>query len=572
MRISPKQFLQGLLYLTPITLLALASCGGGGGGGSNTTLASYYTLSVSVTGISGVSTAASGVVLRNGGDNLTFTAPGTQPFQHQVLSGSTYNISVLTQPTTSPNKQVCTVAGPVSTMPAANTTVGVSCVTGYTIGGSTSTLPANTSVVLQNNGGDNLVVTAVSGVSTTPFTFSTPVAANGSVNVTVLTNPPGYTCTPSLNTANNIGADKGDVLIACSAITTATPPDQHVYVVNSVPSNAWSYTVNASGVPATNTASSTTGNTPSAIAVFGGKYAFVTNRGANTVSAYSVSGVLSTTPINTLTENTPVAIAVHPSGKFAYVVNQVSNSISAYSIDPATGALASIDADKSADGLQTSISTGQAFIPVAIAIDQAGTYAYVASLGNNAYSTSCGGVTTAGCITAYQIDPTTGALSSIPVVPGVSGSPYIATGQKPNSIAVDGNYVYVTNTTTNNVFVYSIGSNGQLTNTYTVTVGSNPTSIAVNPRFPYVYVTNSADDTISVFGKGGTGSTSITTSLASGLPASIAVDSTGQYAYVANKVAGKISTFQLKTSGASPTLINSSVTTGSGPISITTGP
>ena len=32
MRISPKQLLQGLLYLTPITLLALASCGGGGGG------------------------------------------------------------------------------------------------------------------------------------------------------------------------------------------------------------------------------------------------------------------------------------------------------------------------------------------------------------------------------------------------------------------------------------------------------------------------------------------------------------------------------------------------------------
>jgi len=32
MRISPKQFLSGLLYAAPILLLALASCGGGGGG------------------------------------------------------------------------------------------------------------------------------------------------------------------------------------------------------------------------------------------------------------------------------------------------------------------------------------------------------------------------------------------------------------------------------------------------------------------------------------------------------------------------------------------------------------
>jgi hypothetical protein len=34
MRISPKQLLQGLLYLAPFTLFALASCGGGGGGSS----------------------------------------------------------------------------------------------------------------------------------------------------------------------------------------------------------------------------------------------------------------------------------------------------------------------------------------------------------------------------------------------------------------------------------------------------------------------------------------------------------------------------------------------------------
>ena len=53
MRISPKSFLQGLLFMAPVTLLALASCGGGGGG-TTATLASAYTLSVNVTAASSV--------------------------------------------------------------------------------------------------------------------------------------------------------------------------------------------------------------------------------------------------------------------------------------------------------------------------------------------------------------------------------------------------------------------------------------------------------------------------------------------------------------------------------------
>ena len=571
MRISPKQFLQGLLYLTPITLLALASCGGG----SNTTLASYYTLSVSVTGISGVSTAASGVVLRNGGDNLTLTTNTTMAFAHQVLSGSTYNISVLTQPTTSPNKQVCTVAGPVSTMPAANTTVGVSCVTGYTIGGSTSTLPANTSVVLQNNGGDNLVVTAVSGVNQTNFTFSTPVALDGSYHVTVLTNPPGYSCTASpSNITSPVSSNVNTVSISCSAITGATPPDQHFYVANSGDNTAWTYS--ASGVPATQIAS--TGSVPSAIAVFGGKYAFVTNRGANTVSAYSVaSGVLSAAPIaNTVTGNTPVAIAVHPSGKFVYVVNQLSNSISAYSIT-STGALAAIDADAVTPDMQPSISTGAAFIPVAIAINPAGTYAYVASLGDSRYSTSCGSGATTGCITAYQIDQSTGALTSAYIT---ISSKYIATGINPSSIAVDGTNVYVTNKSDDNIGVYQIALSGQLNapNPTTPYSNSNPSSIALDPVGGYAYVANSGTtNNVSVYSI--TGSTLSTTPLHSyptgvtgGAPASIAIDSTGQYAYVANSGDNTISAFHITGGGATLGTALGPYNAGLNPVSITTGP
>jgi len=572
MRISPKQFLQGLLYLTPITLLALASCGGGGGGGSNTTLASYYTLSVSVAGISGVTTAASGVELRNGGDNLTVTTSGTYAFAHQVLSGSTYNISVLAQPSTTP-AQVCTVAGPVGTMPAANTTVVVSCVTGYTIGGTAASsggvtgLAAGTSVVLQNNGGDNLLVTAVSGVATTDFTFSTPVTSG--YDVKVLTQPAGQSCSVSSG-SNTTSSNVTNVLVACSTNTGTVTPDQHVYVANSGSNTAWTYAANgALSTTSPSPYSSNTGLTPSAIAVFGGKYAFVTNRSSNYVSAYSVtSGVLSVNPIaNTATGNTPVAIAVHPTGKFVYVVNQLSNSISAYSIT-STGTLAAIDADAITPDMQPSISTGTAYLPVAIAIDPAGTYAYVASQGDGT-TNSCGNVPATGCITAYSIDQTTGALTQVPIS-GVSH--YIATGTKPSSIAVDSTYVYVTNIVNKTVSVYSFsGGSGELVDTHTGnSTGLDPYSIAINPVSPYVYVANTGDDSVSVFSSAGGTLTTYPTGLSGGQPVSISVDSTGQYVYVANSGKNNISVFPVN--GATLGAVLGPYGAGINPVSITTGP
>lgn len=571
MRIIPKQLLHGLFYLAPVTLLALASCGGGGGGGgASATLASYQTLSINVTGVAGV-TGTSGVVLRNGGDNLTFSTTGTQAFGHQVLSGSTYNISVLTQPSTTPNPQICTFASNSKTaltgvMPASAQTFGVNCVTGYTIGGTSPNgvtgLATGASVVLQNNGSDNLLVTASGN-----FTFSTPVTS--AYDVTVLTQPAGQTCTIS-NGKSTTNSNVINVLVACVTNSGSVTPDQHVYVANSGDNTAYTYA--ASGVLTTPASSSSTGSSPSAIAVYGGKYAFVTNRTANTVSAYSVtSGVLSTSPsANVTTGTTPFAIAIHPSGKFAYVVNEGSNSISAYSIDPNTGKLASIDADGGTAGLQTSISTGFAYIPVAITIDPAGTYAYVASLGNGS-ATSCGtGSSTSGCITAYQIDSTTGALT-LAQVSGTSN--YIATGQTPSSIAVDGINVYVTNQANNNIGVYPISSPGKLNSPLNYSTGTGPTSIAINPVNRYAYVTNTTTNDISVYNISTPGFASPTTPTGAGstAPVSVSVDSTGQYAYVANSGTNNISVFQIIGSGATLTS-KGNFSAGLKPVSVTTAP
>ena len=59
----------------------------------------------------------------------------------------------------------------------------------YTIGGTVTGL-TGAGLVLQDNGGDNLTVSA----NATSFTFSTAVASGGAYSVTVLTQPAGQSC------------------------------------------------------------------------------------------------------------------------------------------------------------------------------------------------------------------------------------------------------------------------------------------------------------------------------------------------------------------------------------------
>ena len=88
----------------------------------------------------------------------------------------------------------------------------------YTVGGTTSGL-AGAGLVLQNNGGDNLPVPANGS-----FTFSIPVAQGGAYSVTVLTQPPGRTCTVT-NGSGNASANVTNVQVVCvpsaHAITTS---------------------------------------------------------------------------------------------------------------------------------------------------------------------------------------------------------------------------------------------------------------------------------------------------------------------------------------------------------------
>src|SRR5450759_724530 len=165
--------------------------------------ANAYSVGGSVTGLIG-----SVVLQDNNGDNLSVSGNGTFSFATKVANGSTYSVTVLTQPT----GQSCSVASGTGMIASANVTnVAITCAANsYTIGGTISGLVG--SVVLQDNGGDNLTVT-----SNGSFQFATAVVYGNPYSVTVLTQPSGQTCVSS--GSGTVSGNVTNVVVNCTSIT-----------------------------------------------------------------------------------------------------------------------------------------------------------------------------------------------------------------------------------------------------------------------------------------------------------------------------------------------------------------
>jgi len=124
-----------------VTFLALfmVGCGGGGGTGGASSPPppppiNGYTVGGTVTGLAG-----SGLVLNSdfGGD-LAVSASGSFTFGTRLPDGSTFNVGVKNQPTSS-LAQNCQVANGTGTIAGANVmNVTVTCGSGYTVGGTVS--------------------------------------------------------------------------------------------------------------------------------------------------------------------------------------------------------------------------------------------------------------------------------------------------------------------------------------------------------------------------------------------------------------------------------------------------
>jgi hypothetical protein len=192
---------------------------------------STYTVGGTLSGLS----SGTLVLQNNGSGNLSLSANGAFTFAAALISGSAYNVAVLTQPA----GQTCSVANGTGTIGSANVTnVAVSCAalppSTYTVGGTLSGLVSGT-VVLQNNGSGNL-----GRSSNGSFTFAAALAGGSAYRVTVLTQPAGQTCSVMNNSGTIGSANVTNVSVACSStaaaiVTIVSPTTSRTYTTNSSP-------------------------------------------------------------------------------------------------------------------------------------------------------------------------------------------------------------------------------------------------------------------------------------------------------------------------------------------------
>jgi hypothetical protein len=167
-----------------------------------------FSVGGSVSGLAG-----SGLVLRNnGGDDLPIASNGSFTFATELASGSTFEVSVATQPTRP--SQTCTLADASGTIGGGDVrTVKVTCSTNnYTIRGTVSGLQGQ-GLVLTNNGGDDV------GVQTDgAFAFPTQIASGSGYAVEVKTQPstPAQACSVQNGQGNVADRDVDTIVITCA--------------------------------------------------------------------------------------------------------------------------------------------------------------------------------------------------------------------------------------------------------------------------------------------------------------------------------------------------------------------
>jgi 6-phosphogluconolactonase (cycloisomerase 2 family) len=501
-------------------LAALTACGGGDSGSPT------YTVGGTITGLAGLV-----VVLQNdSGDDLPINVSGKFTFATRVLSGTSYSVTVKTQPT----PEGCTVANGAGTIAAADVTnVMVTCVGPHR---SYYAVPGlmGSGLVIQlftdtPDGAKGMVAASdpVQINSNGPFTFDHVFPGNRpfptSIRITQQPASPTQLCVIQNAGLSIQAADVPEVAVVCS---------QFSYVANAGDNTVSAYTVDAtSGALAAVGTLVETGTSPHAIVgTQDRQFVFMGNEGSNDISAFGVnsaSGALTAVPGSPFAAGTdPKALALYRViGTYLYVANAGSDTVSAFAVDMSSGSLTPLS--------PATFATGKG--PSAIAVDPTGGFIYVANNGGS------------NDISAFSVNPATGILTP------VAGSPFPA-GANPLDLAlgVAGKFLY-----TANPDATSASMSGFSVNSGTLTpLGGSPFPLAVSHEIAtdrtgaYLYVTMGA----SIVGYGIDAATGTLTALA-GFPVSaganaysVSIDPTNQFLYVANDGAPSVTGFRLDAS------------------------
>jgi hypothetical protein len=296
--------------------LGLSGCGGGGGG---STTPQTYSLSSTISGLTG-----SGLVLSVNGTAVTVTSGATSvALAKGLASGSAYTVSVQTQPT----GLSCAVAGGTGTIASANiTSVAVTCAAGsYTIGGSISGLTA-TGLLLLDNEGDATNIPA----NATQFSMQTKLAAGAKYSISVGSQPYGIilACTIA-NASGTVSANVTTVAVSCATVnptpklilrapaginSLAVDAHDNVFFTNNGSGFIWMTPYNAgSWGPAVLIGSGF--NLPGDVAVDASGDVFVADTGNNAVKEIPFSAGSYGSPVTIASGITnPVSVAVDAAG------------------------------------------------------------------------------------------------------------------------------------------------------------------------------------------------------------------------------------------------------------------
>lgn len=283
--------------------------------------------------------------------------------------------------------------------------------------------------------------------------------------------------------------------------------------------------------------------TPSAIAVSAnGSFAYVANSETNNVTAFRVgtNGALlfgdstSGNPNPVSAGTTPQALAISKDSQFLYVANSGSDDVTVFKIGTA-GALTLVP---QTEGRSKPVGAG-ASSPIGLAITPNGRFLYVATSNSN-------------MVTAFQVD-SSGVLTLVPSA-GASTNPISSGGAGLTALALspNGQFLYVTNGTSNTVTIFRVEPSGLLTlippttSNPISTGGTTPNGLAIGADGAHLYVANGSGP-ISVFAVGSTGLLTLVPvsgtgqnpapAPATGLtPVALALSPDGQFLYVANRV------------------------------------
>ena len=254
------------------------------------------------------------------------------------------------------------------------------------------------------------------------------------------------------------------------------------------------------------------------------------------VSASSLATQADTVVSSIAVGSGPVGVAINPAGTFAYVTNAGSNTVSKISL--------------ATDTVVASIPT--VYLPSSVAINPAGTFAYVTNSNyyganfvskiNLATDTVVATILTDGAAADIVIDPT-GLFAYITMfsadeIAKIDLTTFavvstIDVDKSPQQIVIDpsGVFAYVTHASVGRS-VFSKIDLATFTVADTLRVGLAAQGIAINPVGTFAYVANGDDGTISKINLS-TFSVANTIDI-EGYPFSIAINPAGTFAYVTN--------------------------------------